>query len=254
MARLADNSYRVDQQLLGDAYGEADEGTKPSAATGTFASSVFMVFNSAVGTGILTLPYAFLTAGWIGGILILLFYMLLEFATIRAIIECTAASDSRGYPDVVRHFLGPRWGTVFSGVIATYCFFAATGAFIIVKNVMTPLLMLASHNATPFWTSDYVQVATAGVLVFPLLCLRNITSLRFTAMLSFSAIIFVIIVVVTQFFSRPTVDANKVGPLDAWGAWPSLVLAVPNVMLSLQVRSAPPRCYHEQHHSFGPTV
>lgn len=67
--------------------------------------------------------------------------------TVRAIIDCTAASRVKGYPGLVRHYLGPTWGTMFSGVIATYCFFAATAAFIIVKNVITPLVLLASHQA-----------------------------------------------------------------------------------------------------------
>ena len=51
-------------------------------------------------------------------------FFVVELAAIHAIIECTAASQVKGYPGLVRHFLGPTWGTMFSGVIATYCFFA----------------------------------------------------------------------------------------------------------------------------------
>ena len=141
-------------------------------ASGTFASSVFVryesltshspprpfsprlngrpqtpqvVFNSAVGTGILTLPYAFMAAGQIGGLLVLAFFMVVEFGTMRAIIECTALSSQKAYPGVVRHFLGPQWGSRFSAVIAIYCFFAATAAFIIVKNVTAGELNLCCY-------------------------------------------------------------------------------------------------------------
>jgi amino acid permease len=60
-------------------------------------------------------------------------------------------------------------------------------------------------------------------------------------MLSFAAILYVVAVVVAQFFERP--GAADAGPLDAWGAWPSLVLAVPNVMLSLQAHIQIPSIY-----------
>jgi len=175
--------------------------------------------------------------------LMLAFFVLVELATVRAIVDCTAASQVKGYPGLVRHYLGPAWGTMFSGVIAVYCFFAATAAFIIIKNVTTPLLMLASHHEKPFWTSEYFQVAVAGAFVFPLLCLRQITSLRFTAMLSFGAILFVTFVVTYQFFHRGAVDTSVVGPLDSWGSWPSAVLAVPNIMLSLQSHIQVPSIY-----------
>ena len=241
----ADASLALDRPLLDpEASINAPEAASDDAKVpeGTFASSVFMVFNSAVGTGILTLPYAFLAAGLYGGALCLAFYVIVELGAVRAILECTAASRSSSYPQVVRHYLGDRAGAVFAGVIATYCFFAATAAFIIVVNVASPTLALVyGDGAAPAWASKYAQVGAAGVVVFPLLLLKNITSLRFTAMLSFAAILYVVAVVVAQFFERP--GAADAGPLDAWGAWPSLVLAVPNVMLSLQAHIQIPSIY-----------
>eukprot|EP00908_Phaeocystis_cordata_P009860 Transcript_20670.p1 GENE.Transcript_20670~~Transcript_20670.p1 ORF type:complete len:521 (-),score=134.30 Transcript_20670:167-1603(-) len=210
--------------------------------SGTFRSSVFMVFNSAVGSGLLTLPYAFLAGGLFGGALTLLFFVVVEFGTVLAVLQCTAASYQRAYPGVVRHYLGPRAGNVFSAVIALYCFFACAGGLIIVKNVMPPLLRPLTHGAASAWASPYVQVGVAAVAVFPLLCLRHISSLRFTAMLSFGAACFVVVVVAYEYFAGVR-DAAADGPLDYWGEWPSACLAVPNVMLALQAHLQVPAIY-----------
>ena len=57
------------------------------------------------------------------------------------------------------------------------------------------------------------QVLIAGVFVFPLLLLRRISSLRFTAMLSFAAISYVVVVVIWEYYRRPkaSLEPEKYG-------------------------------------------
>eukprot|EP00947_MAST-08B_sp_MAST-8B-sp1_P003696 g3696.t1 len=243
---------------------------------GSFSSSVFMVLNSAVGTGILTLPFAFRCAGVYGGIISLVAYVLIEYLTITAIVRCCHASGATTYSDIVRQFLGERTASLVSVVISVYCFFACTAAFIIVKNVTKPILLLASGGVVEWWTQEYFPVLVSAALAFPLMCLRSITSLRFTAMLSFTAIMFVAGVVVSNYFLRRAgqdlgggggggVDASSGGGSggddiysppssspssssgavnwDGWGEWPSALLAIPNVFLSLQCHIQIPIIY-----------
>jgi amino acid permease len=237
---VADNSGRPSWDHSGEE--RAQTRLEGQAPRGTFMSSVFMTLNSAVGTGVLTLPFAFRCAGLYGGVAALLGFMGVEYLTLLAIIRCVEASDASSYSDVVRAYLGRKTGTLMSLVIAFYCFFACTAAFIIVKNVASPILLLASGGVPAWWTSSFFQLGVAGAFAFPLLCFRSITSLQFTAMLSFVAIMFVAGVVVSQYFTAdfPT---PKSGKLDDWGTWPSALLAVPNIFLSLQchiqVRTCP---------------
>merc|ERR1712166_1191700 len=209
---------------------------------GTFLSSVFMTFNSAVGTGILTLPYAFRCAGLYGGALMLLFYMVIELGCLAAIIHCTARSGSKSYPEVVEHLLGPRASRLFAGVVAVYCFFACTGGYIIIKNVLGPLVTLIT-DSHPWWSESWIQVLAAGVLVFPLLLLKSISSLRFSAMLSFAAVMFVVGAVVANSANASSNSEQPIGDLDYWPSWPGVVLAVPNVFLSLQCHIQVPSIY-----------
>ena len=71
--------------------------SETSAGTGTLFSSVFMVLNSAVGTGILTLPYSFRAAGVAGGVLLLITFVVVEAATMMLLVQCTAAAKVRDY-------------------------------------------------------------------------------------------------------------------------------------------------------------
>ena len=226
---------------------EDNNGDSNEASQGTLISSTFMIFNSAVGTGILTLPYAFRTAGLYGGMLLLLFYVLIEVGCIYSIIIASERSQQKIYSGVVKSYFGERFGFIFAIVIAVYCFFTCAGGFIIVKNVISPILLLETNDKTLWWNSQYMQVFIAGIIVLPFLLLRHITSLRFTAQLSFYCIIFVVSVVVTEYYLRPSTDFKDsiLGPLDKFGEFPSFILAIPNIFLSLQSHVNIPSIYAE---------
>ena len=226
---------------------EDNNGNSNEASQGTLISSTFMIFNSAVGTGILTLPYAFRTAGLYGGMLLLLFYVLIEVGCIYSIIIASERSQQKIYSGVVKSYFGERFGFIFAIVIAVYCFFTCAGGFIIVKNVISPILLLETNDKTLWWNSQYMQVFIAGIIVLPFLLLRHITSLRFTAQLSFYCIIFVVGVVVAEYYLRPSTDFKDsiLGPLDKFGEFPSFILAIPNIFLSLQSHVNIPSIYAE---------
>ena len=204
-----------------------------------------MIFNSAVGTGILTLPYAFRTAGLYGGMLLLLFYVLIEVGCIYSIIIASERSQQKIYSGVVKSYFGERL-VLFLLLYSVYCFFTCAGGFIIVKMLFHHIL-LETNDKTLWWNSQYMQVFIAGVIVLPFLLLRHITSLRFTAQLSFYCIIFVVGVVVTEYYLRPFTDFKDsiLGPLDKFGEFPSFILAIPNIFLSLQSHVNIPSIYAE---------
>ena len=127
---------------------EDNNGDGNEASQGTLISSTFMIFNSAVGTGILTLPYAFRTAGLYGGMLLLLFYVLIEVGCIYSIIIASERSQQKIYSGVVKSYFGERFGFIFAIVIAVYRFFTCAGGFIIVKNVISPILLLETNDKT----------------------------------------------------------------------------------------------------------
>ena len=237
-------SYNTSPIIGGDKNTERED-VSETASHGTFLSSTFMVFNSAVGTGILTLPYAFRTAGIYGGTILLLFYVFIEVGCIHSIILATEQSKENIYSGVVKSYFGKRFGFIFALIITVYCFFTCAGGFIIVKNVVSPILLLETKGAIKWWNTEYLQVGVAGLIVLPFLLLRNITQLRFTAQLSFYCIIFVVGVVVAEFYLMPNEPDSVLGPLDKFGTMPSFVLSIPNIFLSLQSHVNIPSIYAE---------
>ena len=81
------------------------------------------------------------TAGLYGGMLLLLFYVLIEVGCIYSIIIASERSQQKIYSGVVKSYFGERFGFIFAIVIAVYFFFTCAGGFIIVKNVISPILL-----------------------------------------------------------------------------------------------------------------
>ena len=89
--------------------------------------------------------------------------------------------------------------------------------------------IIVKTNDKTFGDSQYMQVFIAGIVV-AIFTFEHITSLRFTAQLSFYCIIFVVGVVVAEYYLRPSTDLDSIlGPLDKFGEFPSFILAIPNI-------------------------
>ena len=62
-----------------------------SAGVGTRSSSAFLLFSCAVGSGLLTVPSAFVAGGLLGGSLLLLLFIAIEVATLLWPLSCAYA-------------------------------------------------------------------------------------------------------------------------------------------------------------------
>lgn len=212
---------------------------------GTFASSAFTVFNSAVGTGILTLPYSIRVAGIVLGATTLLFFTVVMGAISCMLVKYAEASGAINYQSLVKHFGGTRASAFMSGVIAVYCFFATVGGLIIVGDVTHPILVHMGVGGA-WWAQRGFPIASGAALAFPLMCLRDITSLRFSAMCSFAAIMYVVCIVVWHGIEaagdpeRATADRGP-AELAVW-SWKAFI-AVPNIFLSLQCQIQVPSIF-----------
>ena len=108
---------------------------------GTFLSSVFTCVNSAVGLGILTLPYAFASAGIGVGAVLLCFYGGIMALSVYSIVVSAQSCGASNYQQIVTKLLGPRMGNVMKFVIFLYCVLCCTGGLIIVADSSQPLLL-----------------------------------------------------------------------------------------------------------------
>ena len=191
---------------------------------GGFFSSAFTIFNSTVGTGILTLPYSFSMAGAGLGLFLLIFYAVVMGTSAYAVVRCAARMHCKTFQDVVRKILGDKAGIAMSVTISFYCFLACVGCLVIVADVSKPMLdhwsgdSGSGSDSYPWWDnrkvckvldhvcfiSHYQQICIVfgGLLALPPMMLRDFTSLTFTALLSFGAILYVVSVIVAEGYDK----------------------------------------------------
>jgi len=211
---------------------------------GTFASSVFLFFNSAVGAGILTLPYCFLVAGVVPTALGIIFFGFLTGLASVAIIVCQEACNAEDYQTIVQRMLGQTASSVVSALIAIYCLLNSVGGLVIIGDNVPPFLIHFYGKQDVWWMQRETHIFLGAIIAFPLMCFRDITALRYTAFCGLAGIMFVVCCVVQQVISNPPSE-EKYGPVvDFVPSW-SVLLALPSVCLSFQNQIQVPAIYGE---------
>ena len=195
--------------------------------TGTLKSSIFMLLQSTLGTGILTLPFAFRSAGAFGGIALLTFYCLASVGAHYILIAATDAAKAQSYSDIINYYMDKKWKNIFSIIIAAYSFVSIISSFVIVKHTLS---IYASH-------SSFIPILGAVVISFPLSIMRRMTHLKYGAFVSFT--IWICIVCMIIFCSK---DPNGEATMTMWGE-SSFIRAIPQISLSFHAHIQLPSIY-----------
>ena len=192
------------------AINKGEGSTRRGGGSGGFLTSVFTVFNSTVGTGILTLPYSFRMAGAALGLSLLVLYAFVMSCSAYAVVRVADKTNCRSFQQIVRKLLGPRAGVAMSVTIAFYCYLVCVGCLVIVADVAGPLVHHFAGDGSDSGSGDEwyenrrLAIVLGAVLALPPMCLRDFTSLAFTAFLSFAAVVFVVVVVIDKGHSMTT--------------------------------------------------
>lgn len=218
-----------------------------SAGKGTFASSVFLLFNSAVGAGVLALPYCFLKGGVVPVTIAIVFFGFITGLSSVAITACQEAAQARDYQTIVKKYLGQTSSSVMSSIIATYCLLNCVGALVIIADQSGPVLIHFFGKQDVWWMQRDTHVIVGAVLAFPLMCLKEITSLKFTAMTALFGTIFIVCCVMQQTFAHSSAELEAdYGEVQYFPQpWSSLLLALPSSCLAYQNQMQVPNIYAE---------
>ncbi|CAK9304675.1 unnamed protein product [Gordionus sp. m RMFG-2023] len=94
--------------------------------------TVFTLWNTMVGSGMLAMPWAFFQAGYIAGTVFIILFGFLGFFTCYLILRQShniktqlKFRDLPDFSDVCGYYIGPRWGRHFSSVISIFLLTAA---------------------------------------------------------------------------------------------------------------------------------
>lgn len=216
---------------------------------GTFASSVFTLTNSAVGSGILAFPFAFRCGGILGGSIMSIFFGLTNTWSLTLIIEACHSTNSTNYQQIIRKLCGHRAETVVGALIFLYAWLADVGFFIIIADLLRPLLILWIGDG--LWTQRWFILAVASILILPLMLLRRITSLQLSSMFALFSILYVVGMI--SYFGickispslNDEISDDSPSSVSLWPKGTDFVLAVPVTCLALQCHVQVPAIYAE---------
>lgn len=200
-------------------------------------SGIFVLANTILGAGMLGLPAAFAGCGMVAGSLLILLF---GGASILGLHLLSEAADIVGRPATfhkVAEAAMPGFGVLFDAAIAIKCFGVATSYLIVVGDNMIPSMVALGVPTHSVLRDRRLWVGISAALAAPLAFLRQISRLRFTAALSLSCVVMIIVIVLC--FAVPSssseldpcadVPAGKTcrGPVVAFTDFASTVRELP---------------------------
>ncbi|CAE7866989.1 avt5 [Symbiodinium microadriaticum] len=158
------------------------------------------------GSGLLGVPHAFATAGYGLGLA-----LLVVFGTCSALgchlLQCSARRIGEAPCSFysVSNAVAPRWTWLIDGAVMVKCFGVATSYLIIVGDLGPPALEMLGLQVHR-WEVICLGFCVAASLA----CLRNLSGLKFTAVLSLAIVIWTT-VLIALYVIRPSKDFNPCG-------------------------------------------
>lgn len=160
----------------------------PAAEGSSFVQAVFNVVNVMMGVGILTLPFALKSSGWIGIALLWLMGLICNY-TGKALVECAQVVAKRrglggavvGYEEIAEETFGPIGRLIVSAIIYVELFGTCCLLFILEgDNLFNLLGTSVFKNATSY------MLAAACVMI-PTVWLPSLSALSYLGFLGVSA-------------------------------------------------------------------
>jgi len=194
---LERGGYKDEDEINNGDYND-DSGGGHGSTDGSVWGSVFNLCNSAIGAGILALPYAVQQTGVVLG-LICMFVMCLTLAFTNKILVWTARLNpaAKSYEKLVKDVFGNKasYLTTFSVILTT--FGACAGFLVIIGDVLPPLVKLVITNSKYDWLSHRIVVTGVCSIIgiLPLASLKNFNSLRFSSTLAIISVSFTVFVI-----------------------------------------------------------
>ena len=132
--------------------------------TGTIFGSVVTISNTALGAGVVALPFAMRMSGIIPGIIIFLFVCFIALYTMHLLIICSNKTDSFSYKDIAIKTFGPNVAILFEICIAALCFGILTVYVIVMRNLLSDILSIWFKNINTYVITGVLMLC----IIYPL--------------------------------------------------------------------------------------
>lgn len=218
----------------------APGGGPPSGASPS--QTIAVLINTAVGGGILSLPFAFGRAGWAGGLIILFSVAAVEIFTLYVLSRWAEATSAASYGELVHRVLGPLASVLLALTLLLYLFGSGVAYLVIIGDTVTPVLERVTGGAG--WVTRTGVISAVGTLVILPLCLpTTLSAVSAISTVNFVAFLMVIGAVLVR--SAQSVAAAVEPWADVHAFRPTFVEAVPIVVFGLQCHATVVAAFNE---------
>lgn len=134
-------------------------------------SSVATLCNSAIGAGVLSLPFAFRCAGMLGGLVLCLLVAAAESFSLYVLSKFAERYDARSYGSLIRRALGRKLSSTLSAIMLLYLFGSCIAYLVIIGDNFSSLA--AQVFGASAWTGRQPVLLAIGVVVIMPMCFAN---------------------------------------------------------------------------------
>lgn len=147
---------------------------------GSLRGCIISLIFSALGAGILSLPWAIARLGLVVGVLVLICSAMFSYATMEMLVVCGHIRNKSDYADTMADMLGSPGATLVNVIVAVD---SAGAICVFYKYMAGSVQMLAASLGYDISLSVIVVALSFGV-IFPLSLPRRITALQYVTMAS----------------------------------------------------------------------
>lgn len=165
------------------------------SGTGTTFGTVTNIISNTVGAGILVLPMAFYQGGFIVGSLVLLIVCVSCAYSFYLLGKCCEKCERYTLDGVIEMSLGPRWAGIGAWLKAILCFLSLIAVSVTIGVFLQAGIKAVADLNDKVW---YYTLIMTLLIMFPLSCLKNTESLKFTSTAGFVIVLYGIALVVAR--------------------------------------------------------
>ncbi len=178
---------------------------------GSIRGSIFNLCGNTLGAGALSLPLAFESAGFIGGLVLLFLAAMTCIFSLDLLIDAREFTGLRSIEELIVVCYGRKMGYFVEFNIVVLCFGTAVAYIVTVGDLATPLLQLTPYSE--YITPHITMVSFWLLLMGPLSTLKEMSSLIKTSSLGVLAILYLAVVTTTTSIQ----DVQQNGFSNSWG-------------------------------------
>jgi len=210
------------------------------SGTATSVSTLFLMLNNTIGAGLLALPYTFKRSSLIIGAIAMLLTGLLNYSAMVLISRSCELSGATSYTELATLSLGKRASALIAAVLSIYTLGSCASYVVLLGDALPEIAELAGAGNSIFGTSTFLLAVSSLAFLMPLSSMRNLKSLRFTAIGALLIILYTSGLIAIRAASNPR-NASVVLVRGDDG----LFIGIPVTMVSFTMHYNTPRLFYE---------